>query len=239
MKIIKVMAKSRKLLRGLNERMKKHIIAFEVKSQSFLEKEGIIEYSVSNNFAELFKEKLEDSIAASVIFNAKSDIYSDVLTNVCGKSMYGFLLCRALVFSDFCLEKNVLKSSISGFYEYNLDGIRSFLLKDEEKEWSEIAAATKKCDVMLQSGNEFKKLLRCITSNIDCKRECLYILDAGRAYLTDCEFKPIRYSFSDFEKGLDEEEKILAAIIENMPKKLAIYSENTSKKLDEALKLLF
>lgn len=102
-----------------------------------------------------------------------------------------------------------------------------------------IAGAIKKSEGLLTDKKELKKLIKCVASTVERKEEVLYIVDAETPRIVNCDLKEISYSFSELEKELSFEEEMIAIIAENMPKKIAVYSQKLPQGVDRALKMLF
>lgn len=91
---------------------------------------------------------------------------------------------------------------------------------------------------MLKFKEEYKKYLKCVTNSIVGKCNTLYLLDDEKPYLVDEQLSKIDYEYSRFD-NLTNEKKLIAAVIENFPTKLVIYSKVLDKDVKEALKVLF
>lgn len=194
-------------------------------------------FSLPDAYSEYFKALLVDNVAENLLFKVKYDLYAESLPKS-EKELFSFLLLRALVFSDFYVSKNLLLTSLKKYDEFNLDGIKNFLLKDEEEEWRAIAYATRKNAFVLENATEFKKLIKCITSTIEGKKETLYLLDGEKPCLVDGDLKKLSYGFSHFDK-LDFFDELIAVVVQNLPQKLVIYASEVPSRVNEALRFLF
>lgn len=99
------------------------------------DEEKKIRYEVSEKYYRFFQDELKDVLSSSVLFDAKRTFYVASLPKNIEKA-HAFLLLRLLIMSDFYVSKSLLLASLSDFSEYNIDGIKNFLLKDEEEKWS-------------------------------------------------------------------------------------------------------
>ena len=239
MKKFKVTSSGIKVLGAINKAMSPLAKTLCGKTEENIEKDlGSVKYYVPDAYGDYFGSILTDTVASNALFKIKHDLYLEALPET-EKSLHSFLLLRSLVFSDFSVSKSLLTASIEGYSEYNLDGIKNFLLKDEEEEWLAIAYATRKNSFVLKSASEFKKLIKCITSTIEGRKETFYLLDANSPCLVDAELKKVDYNFGYVDGNLDEADVLIASVVENMPQKLVIYSSAVPEKVSEALKLLF
>lgn len=239
MKDITVTSKRFELLDIINNALKSTADTLGIKT--FIESGGDekkIRYDVPDKYFRLFQDELKDVLSSSVLFDAKRTLYAAHLPKNVEKA-HAFLLLHLLIMSDFYVSKSLLLASLSDFSEYNIDGIKNFLLKDEEEEWSAIAFAIKKSEELLTDKKELKKLIKCVASTVERKEDVLYIVDAETPRIVNCDLKEKSYSFKALEKELSYGEEMIATIAENMPGKVAVYSQKLPKSVNCALKMLF
>ncbi len=239
MKDITVTSKRFELLDIINNALKSTADTLGIKT--FIENDGDekkIRYDVPDKYFHSFQGKLKEVLSTSVLFDAKRTLYTAHLPKNVEKE-HAFLLLHLLIMSDFYVSKSLLLASLSDFSEYNIDGIKNFLLKDEEEEWSAIAFAIKKSEELLTDKKELKKLIKCIASTVERKEDVLYIIDAETPRIVNCDLKEKSYSFKALEKELSYGEEMIAIIAENMPKKIAVYSQKLPKSVNCALRMIF